>query len=104
MFLLMVLVAVGVGRFVNPLLLGYLVTFGYAVLGVLEGRKPVPMEVPEEQEQPEGHDPESGSAREPSAPKGAIRSLGGPSAESCPSEDGRLQRPSAGGTLSGRSL
>jgi hypothetical protein len=54
MFLLMVLVAVGVGRFVNPLLLGYLVTFGYAVLGVLEGRKPVPMEVPEEQEQSEG--------------------------------------------------
>lgn len=39
--LLMVLVAVGVGRLVNPLLLAYLVAFVY-VVGVLEGRGPLP--------------------------------------------------------------
>ena len=34
----MVLVGLGVGRFVNPLLLGYLLAFAYVVLGWIEGR------------------------------------------------------------------
>ncbi len=34
----MVLAGLGVGRFVNPLLLGYLLAFGYVVLGWIEGR------------------------------------------------------------------
>jgi len=41
---LMVLVAMGVGRLVNPLLLAYLVALGYVVLGVLEGRESIPAE------------------------------------------------------------
>jgi uncharacterized membrane protein len=45
---LMVLVALGVGRFVNPLLLAYLLAFGYVVLGVVEGREPLPAEEVEE--------------------------------------------------------
>jgi hypothetical protein len=45
--LLMVLVALGVGRFVNPLLLAYLVAFGYVVLGVLEQRESLPAVVEE---------------------------------------------------------
>jgi uncharacterized membrane protein len=40
----------GVGRLVNPLLLGYLVAFGYVVLGVFEGRELVPAEVEEAEE------------------------------------------------------
>jgi uncharacterized membrane protein len=47
MLLLMVLVAVGVGRYVNPLVLGYLVALGYVVLGVIEGRESLPAEVEE---------------------------------------------------------
>ncbi len=47
MVVLMVLVAVGVGRVVNPLLLAYVVASGYTVLGVLEGREPVAAEVEE---------------------------------------------------------
>jgi hypothetical protein len=39
---LMVLVVSGVGRFVNPLLLAYLMAFGYVVVGVLEGRESLP--------------------------------------------------------------
>jgi uncharacterized membrane protein len=50
--LLMVLVAMGVGRFINPLLLAYLVAFGYVVLGVLEQRESLPAEV----EEPGGSD------------------------------------------------
>jgi uncharacterized membrane protein len=50
--LLMGLVALGVGRFVNPLLLAYLVAFGYVVLGVLEHRESLPAEV----EEPGGSD------------------------------------------------
>ena len=42
--LLMVLVAIGVGRLVNPLLLAYLLAFAYVVLGVFEGREPIPAE------------------------------------------------------------
>jgi uncharacterized membrane protein len=42
--LLMVLVAMGVGRLVNPLLLAYLVAFAYVVVGVYEGREPIPAE------------------------------------------------------------
>jgi TMEM175 potassium channel family protein len=42
--LLMVLVAMGVGRLVNPLLLAYLLAFAYVVLGVFEGREPIPAE------------------------------------------------------------
>ena len=44
---MMVLVALGVGRFVNPLVLAYLVAFGYVVLGVVEGREALPAEVEE---------------------------------------------------------
>ncbi len=44
---IMVLVALGVGRFVNPLVLAYLVTFGYVMLGVVEGRESLPAEVEE---------------------------------------------------------
>jgi uncharacterized membrane protein len=44
---LMILVASGVGRFVNPLLLAYLVAFGYVVAGVLEGRESLPAVVEE---------------------------------------------------------
>ncbi len=36
-----------VRRFINPLLLAYLVASGYTVLGVLEGREPVVAEVEE---------------------------------------------------------
>jgi uncharacterized membrane protein len=50
--LLMVWVAVGAGRFINPLVLAYLVAFGYVVLGVLEQREPLPAEV----EEPGGSD------------------------------------------------
>ena len=50
--LLMGLVALGVGRFVNALLLAYLVAFGYVVLGVLEHRESLPAEV----EEPGGSD------------------------------------------------
>jgi hypothetical protein len=46
------LVALGVGRFVNALLLAYLVAFGYVVLGVLEHRESLPAEV----EEPGGSD------------------------------------------------
>jgi len=49
---LMVLVALGAGRFVSPLLLAYLVAFGYVVVGVLEGRESLPAVV----EQPGGSD------------------------------------------------
>jgi TMEM175 potassium channel family protein len=55
---LMVLVALGVGRFVNPLLLAYLLAFGYVVLGVVEGREPLPAEV-EEPEASEDAEPQS---------------------------------------------
>ena len=44
----MALVAVGVGRFVNPLMLAYLFAFGGVVLGVVEGREPLPAEEVEE--------------------------------------------------------
>jgi uncharacterized membrane protein len=43
--LLMVLVALGVGRFINPLLLAYLLAFAYVALGVLEGTESLPAEV-----------------------------------------------------------
>jgi hypothetical protein len=46
------LVALGVGRCVNALLLAYLVAFGYVVLGVLEHRESLPAEV----EEPGGSD------------------------------------------------
>ena len=48
MLVVMVLVALGVGRWVNPLLLAYLVAFGYVVLGVIEGRESLPAEVEEQ--------------------------------------------------------
>ena len=38
----MVLVASGVGRIISPLVLAYLVAFGYVVAGVLEGRESLP--------------------------------------------------------------
>lgn len=42
-FLLMMgLIAVGVGRLINPLLLGYLLAFGYIALGVFEWLEPRP--------------------------------------------------------------
>ena len=46
--LLMVLVAMGGGRWVNPLLLAYLVAFAYVVVGVYEGRESLPAEVEEQ--------------------------------------------------------
>ena len=45
--LLMALVAVGVGRLVNPLLLAYLFALGYVALGVYEGRRSLPAEAEE---------------------------------------------------------
>jgi uncharacterized membrane protein len=54
---LMVLVGLGVGRLVSPLLLGYLVAFGYVVLGVIEGRESVSAEA-EEAERSSGEDDE----------------------------------------------
>jgi uncharacterized membrane protein len=42
---LMVLVALGAGQLINPLLLAFLVAFGYVVLGVLEQRESLPAEV-----------------------------------------------------------
>jgi uncharacterized membrane protein len=42
---LMVLIAVGIGQFVTPLLLGYAIAFAYVVLGIKEGRAPIPAEV-----------------------------------------------------------
>jgi uncharacterized membrane protein len=44
---LMALVALGVGRLVNPLLLAYLFALGYVALGVYEGRESLPAEVEE---------------------------------------------------------
>ena len=44
---LMVLVALGVGRWVNPLLLAYLVACAYVALGVIEGRESLPAKVEE---------------------------------------------------------
>jgi uncharacterized membrane protein len=63
MVVLMVLVAVGVGRVVNPLLLAYVVASGYTVLGVLEGREPVAAEV-EESEASEDATQESSPAED----------------------------------------
>ena len=54
--LLMVLVASGVGRFVNPLMLAYLVAFGYVVVGLLEGRESLPAVVEQPVGQPGGSD------------------------------------------------
>ena len=48
MLVVMVLVALGVGRWVNPLVLAYLVALGYVVLGVIEGRESLPAEVEEQ--------------------------------------------------------
>jgi uncharacterized membrane protein len=45
MLVVMVLVALGAGRWVNPLLVAYLVALGYVVLGVIEGRASLPAEV-----------------------------------------------------------
>jgi uncharacterized membrane protein len=67
---LMVLVASGAGRFVSPLLLAYLVAFGYVVVGVLEGRESLPAVV----EQPGGSD-DAGSQDEPES-KGSGRASG----------------------------
>jgi uncharacterized membrane protein len=67
---LMVLVASGAGRFVSPLLLAYLVAFGYVVMGVLEGRESLPAVV----EQPGGSD-NAGSQDEPES-KGPGRASG----------------------------
>ena len=57
--LLIALVALGVGRFVNPLLLAYLVAFGYVLVGVSEHREPLPAVVA----QPGGPD-DSGPGKE----------------------------------------
>ena len=39
---LMVLIAVGIGQIVTPLILGYAIAFAYVVLGIKEGRGPDP--------------------------------------------------------------
>jgi uncharacterized membrane protein len=59
---LMVLVAVGVGRLVNPLLLAYLVAFGEVVLGVVEGREP-PLAEAEEPEASDDAGPQEDEGR-----------------------------------------
>jgi TMEM175 potassium channel family protein len=56
---MMILIALGIGRLVNPLLLGYLVLVGYVLLGVLEGWEPR-LEERRRQRAPE----DSASARE----------------------------------------
>jgi uncharacterized membrane protein len=67
---LMVLVASGAGRFVSPLLLAYLVAFGYVVLGVIEGRESLPAVV----EQPGGSD--DAGAQDEAESKGPGRASG----------------------------
>jgi hypothetical protein len=57
----MILVGLGVGRLINPLLLAYLVALGYVVLGVFEGREPVPAEA----EEPEYAEPGEGRGEDP---------------------------------------
>jgi len=64
---LMGLIAVGVGRLVNPLLLGYIVALFGTVMGALEGGVPDPAlsepmgsEDPPAEEQTEGHDRTNG--------------------------------------------
>ena len=42
---LMVLIAVGIGQIVTPLLLGYAIAFAYVVLGITEGRAPIQAQV-----------------------------------------------------------
>ena len=42
---LMVVVLLGVGHFINPVVLAYLVALGYVALGVIEGREPASAEV-----------------------------------------------------------
>ena len=37
---MMVLIALGIGRLVNPMVLGYVALVGYVLLGVLEGWEP----------------------------------------------------------------
>jgi TMEM175 potassium channel family protein len=63
---LIALIGVGIGRLINPLLLGYLFLVGFILLGVLEGWEPRLQErrvrgAPEDgasaQERPEGSDP-----------------------------------------------
>jgi uncharacterized membrane protein len=39
---LMVLIALGIGQIVTPLILGYVIAFSYVVLGIKEGRAPIP--------------------------------------------------------------
>ncbi len=66
--LLMVLVALGVGRFVNPLLLAYLLAFGYVVLGMVEGREPLPAEVEEPEASEDAEHQGEGRSSEGSGP------------------------------------
>jgi uncharacterized membrane protein len=42
---LMILIIVGIGQIVTPLILGYAVAFAYVVLGIKEGRTPIPAQV-----------------------------------------------------------
>ncbi len=39
---LMVLIALGIGQIVDPLILGYVIAFSYVVVGIREGRAPMP--------------------------------------------------------------
>jgi hypothetical protein len=41
----MVLIALGIGQIVTPLLLGYAIAFAYVLLGIVEGRAPIPASV-----------------------------------------------------------
>ena len=54
---LMGLVWLGVGRLVSPVLLGYVVAFGYVMLGVIEGREPVSAEAEEAEGSSEDDEP-----------------------------------------------
>ena len=53
-FVLMVLIAVGIGKIVTPLILGYAIAFAYVVLGIREGRDPIPALVTSAESSDEG--------------------------------------------------
>jgi hypothetical protein len=61
----MVLVTLGVGRWVNPLVLTYLVALGYVVLGVIEGRESLPAEVEEQGASEDAGEENGGHSKDP---------------------------------------
>ncbi len=67
---MMGLVALGVGKLVNPLVLAYLVAFAYVVLGVFEGRESLPAEVEEPGESNDAGSQDEGRSEGPSNASG----------------------------------